>query len=396
MFAFAVNWYDVGSNFSSIAREIGQDVSGLGLITSAFVAGVGVFQVPGGILSVNIGARRTVIYGMLTLSVSSLLVGFSNNLNFIALLRFIAGIGMALVFPSSVILVSRYFEDRSKGLGIGLLNAVFYVGGIAGIYGWVILAGSLGWRLSLIAGGVLGLVAGLFMIVALPSHSQKKASEVERSQIWRTLLNKDLILLGLALLGLQVGFFLSGSFMVYYLEERLKLSSDVAGGIASLSLLFGLVASLVAGGLYKRIKDPRRLILVAGLIATLGLAGISTTTIYGAVLSTAMIGLSSVGFTTGYLVAGDVQGIPENHRALGVSWMNSISITGSFWYPILFSSIVIWFDYSVAWVVAASFTMLLTLSILGLSKESSATGRVPHENRAVPKHLQVLERSIFS
>ena len=73
-------------------------------------------------------------------------------------LRFVVGLGMALFFGSSVTLITRYLGRGLEGLGIALLNSAHSIGGIIGIFGWVILAEVVGWRQSLLLSGGFGLI----------------------------------------------------------------------------------------------------------------------------------------------------------------------------------------------------------------------------------------------
>jgi len=95
----------------------------LGIITASFLIGVGLFQVPAGILAAKHGSRKIAIFGILIASSAALVSGLSGDILHMAILRFLVGIGMACFFGPSVILISRYLEKGSEGLGIGLLNS---------------------------------------------------------------------------------------------------------------------------------------------------------------------------------------------------------------------------------------------------------------------------------
>ena len=73
------------------------------------------------------------------------------------MLRFVEGIGEAFIFGPGVILVTRYFKKGSEGLGIGFYSGTFDLGGVVGISGWAVLGDAVGWRMSMIMGGVLAL-----------------------------------------------------------------------------------------------------------------------------------------------------------------------------------------------------------------------------------------------
>ena len=133
---YAINWVNLAVVFSLVASEFQQDISGLGVVTAAFYIGIGAFQIPGGILAAKKGPRLTVMYGTTIASFSALLTGFAKNLAEIAVLRFIVGAGMALVFAPAVVLVIRLLRKGSEGLGVGTYNSAFNLGGVIGLSGW--------------------------------------------------------------------------------------------------------------------------------------------------------------------------------------------------------------------------------------------------------------------
>ena len=70
----------------------------LGLLTASFLIGVGLFQVPGGILAAIQGPRRTAIYGIIIASSAALLCGLSSQLQQMEMLEIIdPGIGIKKV-----------------------------------------------------------------------------------------------------------------------------------------------------------------------------------------------------------------------------------------------------------------------------------------------------------
>src|SRR5918993_2670398 len=163
---YSANWFNIAAIFFLIALDLEQDISRLGLVTASFIIGVGVFQVPAGILAAKYGAEKIAVFGILLASFCALLTGVSNTIPQIAILRFVVGMGMACFFGPSVILISKYLGRQSEGLGIGLINSAHAIGGIIGVFGWVILAQLYGWSVSLIIGGALGLVTGIVLIIS--------------------------------------------------------------------------------------------------------------------------------------------------------------------------------------------------------------------------------------
>ena len=62
------------------------------------------------------------------------------------MLRFLVGSGMAFVFAPGVVMVTRLLRGGKSGMGVGLFNSAFDIGGIIAIFGWVVIATAIGWR----------------------------------------------------------------------------------------------------------------------------------------------------------------------------------------------------------------------------------------------------------
>jgi MFS family permease len=361
---YAVNWYNIGSVFSLIALDFSENVAGLGILTGGFYLGLGLGQVPGGILAARIGPRKTVIYGTIIASSGCLLSGLASGFYQIISLRLVAGLGMAFVFAPGVTLISKYFGRRAEGLGVGVYNAVFYLGGAVGLFGWAIFAHTFGWRLSLVSSGTLGIVTGLIMLCVLPMDDLRQGFSIKRSALMSVLTNRSLILLGLELFGITGGASLVTAIMVYYMENTMQVNPALAGLIAGLALLFALAASPLAGRNYDRHRDASRLIFLSGVMMAIGLMLAAITTIYSATLSTLIVGFSSgVGITVGFSAAREVKAGGE-YEALAVGWVNSLQLYSGFVWPIIFSLIAVRSSYVTAWLVAGLCTFLLASTTL--------------------------------
>src|SRR5215210_5433486 len=164
---YAVNWLNISSIFYLILNDFKQDISMLGLVTSGFLIGIGLFQIPAGILSAKYNAKFMIFFGTMLLSISSLLSGLSTEIYQMVILRFLVGVGMAFFFGPSVILISKYLGKGSEGLGVGILNSAHSLGGIIGIFVWIIVAQTVGWRPSLMISGAIGVISGLLLIYGL-------------------------------------------------------------------------------------------------------------------------------------------------------------------------------------------------------------------------------------
>ena len=366
---YTINWFNIASIFYLIALDFREDIAMLGIITASFLIGVGLFQVPAGIIAAKHGPRKIAIYGIVIASSAALITGLASDITQITILRFLIGIGMACFFGPSVILVSKYLGKESEGLGIGLLNSAHALGGILGLFGWVVLAEVMGWRITLVLSGGLGLITALMLSIALLKDEDgiQKEFRIKISEVVETLFNKSLIVLGLTLLGFQAGSSMILTFSVFYFVDHLKINPVTAGLIASLSLIVALISSPLFGRIYDKIGNAKKLLFISGILSAVSIAGVATDSLYIIIISVIITGFFlSAGFVIVYARAKEVNKFQPHYQTLAVSFVNGISLFGVFWIPVLFSFIVNGLGYEIAWLLGGLVVLLLVLPVLKL------------------------------
>jgi len=248
---------------------------------------------------------------------------------------------------------------------VGLYNSAFSLGGVVGLSGWAVLATTVGWRISLIAGGLLGLGTSALIWFLVPKDSQREDFTMELRHLKVILLDKWLIILSIAMLSLQLGSTVYSSFMAYYLNDTLHLGAGEAGTIASLVSLFALASSPFAGKLFDKYDNAKHLLLASGFLMTIGVAIAFFGSVYSAILAGILIGLAAgAGFTFGFAAAREANRLDQEYETLAVSWVNSISLFGDFVPPLLYSYFVVQYGYSSAWLSMAVFSFLLIIPLL--------------------------------
>jgi len=366
---YTINWFNVASIFYLIASDFGGNIAMLGIVSASFLIGVGLFQVPAGVIAAKYGSRKIAIYGIMIASSAALVTGFASDTTQITILRFLVGIGMACFFGPSVILVSRYLGKESEGLGIGLLNSAHALGGILGLFGWVILAGTLGWRATLILSGGLGLATAIMLGITLIKDEGQihKKFRIKISHVLDTLFNKSLIILGFTLLGFQAGSSMILTFSVFYFVDHLKINALQAGLIASLSLVVALLSSPLFGRIYDKIGNAKKLLFISGILSAVSMIGFATDSLYLIIISVIITGFFlSAGFVIVYAKAKEINKSQPHYQTLAVSYVNGISLFGVFWIPVFFSIIVNWLGYEIAWLIGGLAVILLVLPVLKL------------------------------
>ena len=365
---YTVNWFNIASIFYLIALDFKEDIAMLGIISASFLIGVGLFQVPAGIIAAKYGLRNIAIYGIMIASIAALVTGLVSGTMQISILRFLIGIGMACFFGPSVMLISKYLGKESEGLGIGLLNSAHALGGIVGLFGWVVLAEALGWRTSLILSGGLGIASAIILRRTLIKEEVKVPEErLKVSDILKTIFNRSLIILGFTLLGFQAGSSMILTFSVFYFVNHLNIPPVNAGLLSSLSLVVALASSPLFGRIYDKIGNARNLLFMSGIICAVSTIGFATGSLYIIMISIVTAGLFlSAGFVIVYAKAKEINKSQSQYQTLAVSYVNGLSLFGVFWVPVLFSIVANRVGYEIAWLMGGVTMIFLVLPVLKL------------------------------
>ncbi|MGA8566115.1 MAG: MFS transporter [Nitrososphaeraceae archaeon] len=368
---YAINWFNIGSLFPFISKEFNQDVSYLGQLSGFFLLGIGLFQIPGGLFATKFGSRRSAILGILLSSIAVIISSLTTQIAVFVILRFIVGLGMAFFFSAGVTLITTYLGKRSEGTGIGLLNSFQAIGGIIGIFGWILVAEVLGWRLSLIMSGILGVAIGLTMIFLLPVETQIRTT-ISISLLRKLLFSRYLVSLGVILTATQLAWGLTVSFFVFYLIDRMKISPEFAGIISSIPLIVYVFTSPITGKIYDKSNNSKWLLLIFSIMLGISIMMNSLDNLTAVILSAIFVGFFATGgFTIIYAITRNIESTTltqgQEYATLNVSWINGISLMGISWVPVVFSLIINQAGYSIAWFIGGAITLILTIPILALS-----------------------------
>src|SRR2546428_12898367 len=167
----------------------------------------------------------------------------------------------------------------------------------------------------------MGIVTSFLIIVLIPKEDMSGSSPLKLKELSDVLLNKELFILSLNMLGQDVGSILVGSFIVYYLETALGGGYELAGSAGALFLLMMLAFSPLSGRIYDRIKDARRLMLGSGLVMSAGVGLAAFGGVYGAFAATTIVGISAgLGFTVGFAAARETNKSQVKYESLAVTW----------------------------------------------------------------------------
>jgi MFS family permease len=130
----------------------------MSMVFSAFTLAYSIFEVPSGWLGDVRGPRRVLTRIVLWWSGFTMLTGAAQDLRSLVLVRFLFGAGEAGAFPNIMRALARWFPVRERGRASGVMFLGSRVGGMIAVPLALFLIERLGWRMSFVVFGAIGLV----------------------------------------------------------------------------------------------------------------------------------------------------------------------------------------------------------------------------------------------
>jgi EmrB/QacA subfamily drug resistance transporter len=130
----------------SIGKELNANAISLGWVISSYILSTAIFLMPFGRLGDIIGRKKVFSFGILLFSVSTFLIIFSRTIMTLIILRIIEGISSAMIFGTSLAIISSVFQPGERGRAMGINITSTYLGLSCGPVIGGILTQYLGWR----------------------------------------------------------------------------------------------------------------------------------------------------------------------------------------------------------------------------------------------------------
>src|SRR5688572_18310044 len=325
----------VSSILPTISADLGIDVSAAGWVMNAyFLLLVGAVLVTGRLGDI-IGHRYVFSTGVAIFGLAGVAAGLTGSYEALVVARSIQGIGSAMVFGTSLALVSEVVPSNRRGLAIGVLTTSSAVAALVGVSFSVYAAESLTWHWAFFIMGPIAAVAfgmGLRLPLGKTSGSRQQidwlgaillfagltvamlslnhfhegeqsfqegayyhvsmhlvAAVILLAFVWVELrVPQPLLLLGMLREprfasgifsnGIAHMSMLASSFLIPFLLERGRgLNPSDTGQLMVVMQITMVTCSLLGGYLYDRFRSPLfawgTLASIAGGLTTLGLAG---------------------------------------------------------------------------------------------------------------------------
>lgn len=218
----------------------------------------------GGIIWGVIGdkfGRLKVLFGSIILySSANIANAFINDLHTYAIIRFIAGLGLAGELGAGVTLVNETMHRSKRGYGTMLIATIGVLGAVAAFY----VADHFAWRKAYFIGGVLGLLLLLLRVGTFESGMFEKtvSKSIAKGKLSMLVNNKDRFLryLYCLLIGLPI-WFVVGIFVTQAPEfgEALGAPVTLSAGKGILYTYIGISLGDLFAGLLAQATKSRRL-----------------------------------------------------------------------------------------------------------------------------------------
>ncbi len=244
----------------SIGKDLHASALSLGWVISSFMLSSAIFLLPLGRIADIIGRKKIFSAGILLFTISTFLILFSHSITSLIVLRIIQGISSAMIYGTSLAIITSVFETGERGRAMGINITATYLGLSTGPVIGGLLTHYFGWR-SIFA---FLLPFGIFSLVLIKTKikSEWADSAGEKADL------KGSVIYGISLASFMYGFS--------------KLPSTVGwiliGAGFIMALLFLLVEEKVSNPVFDvRMFLRNRVFAFSGMAALINYAATSAT-----------------------------------------------------------------------------------------------------------------------
>lgn len=162
----------------AMASQFHADAITLGWITSAYIISAAIFIVPFGRYADIVGRKKIFLLGILIYTIASLACACAPDEMILIGARFIQGIGGAMLFATSLAIVTQVYGPGERGAAIGITIATVYAGLSLGPFIGGILTEHFGWPAIFLINVPLGLLAIALTLREIPHEWADAAGEL--------------------------------------------------------------------------------------------------------------------------------------------------------------------------------------------------------------------------
>ena len=129
-----------------ISSDLGANAVQLNWIVTIYMLATAIFLLPFGRLGDIVGRKKVFLAGLLLLSLSTFLILFTRSITGLLVFRAIQGISSALIFGTSMAIITSVFPPGERGRAMGINITAVYAGLSSGPLLGGLLTEQFGWR----------------------------------------------------------------------------------------------------------------------------------------------------------------------------------------------------------------------------------------------------------
>jgi predicted MFS family arabinose efflux permease len=217
-----------------------------------------------GILGDKKGRMATLFMTIMLYSLANIANGFVQNINQYAVLRFIAGFGLAGELGVSITLVSEVMTKETRAWGSSLVSFIGIMGAALAFY-----VAKFGWREAYWVGGVLGLLLLALRVYVHESgmFDKMKSSEVQRGNFLMLFSNSKRFFKYLSCILIGIPTWFAISILCFFAKDfavAIGVIEPIATGKSILYHYIGAsLGSLVFSFISQKLKSRKKALVIA-------------------------------------------------------------------------------------------------------------------------------------
>ena len=148
----------------AMGAEFHMDAISLSWIATAYLLSAALFLVPLGKIADIYGRKRIFLYGVAIFSLASFIMTMVPTTNLLIAVRILQGFGGAMIFGTSVAILTSVFPPGERGKALGIYITAVYFGLTVGPFLGGVLTQYLGWRSIFFVNVPIGIIACILIL----------------------------------------------------------------------------------------------------------------------------------------------------------------------------------------------------------------------------------------
>ncbi|CAM8658814.1 AraJ Arabinose efflux permease [Oxalobacteraceae bacterium] len=191
--AIIVDGFDgqmIGYAIPVIIKEWGVTRAAFSIAVASGLMGMAIGSLSAGVLSDKVGRKPVLIGSIFIFGSATFLIGFAPDVTTIAMIRFLAGLGIGAALPAATTLTAEFIPFRFRTMAVTTAIVCYPLGGmLAGLAATQILP-AYGWRTFFFIGGSIPIIYALVLIVILRESPKYLARQSSRWEELRALMTR--------------------------------------------------------------------------------------------------------------------------------------------------------------------------------------------------------------